>query len=92
MKVFTDRATARSCVRCWPESRRTQPAPAARRCGWDAPSDRADFLAMFKSLLTAFSAPQVVAIRKQVDEQSQIVYRPLEAPVLPLPWHRGRVR
>ncbi|VTU27961.1 hypothetical protein H4CHR_02105 [Variovorax sp. PBS-H4] len=47
---------------------------------------------MFKSLLTAFSAPQVVAIRKQVDEQSQIVYRPLEAPVLPLPWHRGRVR
>lgn len=56
------------------------------------PIDPAHFLEMFKFLLTAFSAPQVVAIREQVNEQSQIVYRPLEALLLPLPWHRGRVQ
>jgi 2-polyprenyl-6-methoxyphenol hydroxylase-like FAD-dependent oxidoreductase len=51
----------------------------------------ATFAPHLRSLLQDFSAPLLQAIRDQITPQSSIVYRPLEALLLPQPWHVGRV-
>ena len=53
--------------------------------------DPASFVTRFKELLAPFSAPLVQSIRAAVNEQSQIVYRPLEGLLVQQPWYRGRV-
>jgi 2-polyprenyl-6-methoxyphenol hydroxylase-like FAD-dependent oxidoreductase len=53
--------------------------------------NEAEYVALFKKLLAPFSAPEVRAMSDQINERSLIVYRPLEALLLPRPWHRGRV-
>jgi 2-polyprenyl-6-methoxyphenol hydroxylase-like FAD-dependent oxidoreductase len=51
----------------------------------------ADFLAKLKGLLAAFPAPLMQQVAQQLDEGSQIIYRPLESLLVPQPWYRGRV-
>lgn len=53
-----------------------------------APSD---FLPTLKGLLAPFPAPLMQQVAQQLDEHSQIVYRPLESLLVPAPWYRGRV-
>jgi 2-polyprenyl-6-methoxyphenol hydroxylase-like FAD-dependent oxidoreductase len=50
-----------------------------------------DYLRVLKEVLKPFSAPPVVRIREELTEANSIVYRPLEAMLLPRPWHKGRV-
>ncbi len=49
------------------------------------------FVPMLKDLLAPFPAPLMQAIRGQLDESSQVIYRPLEALLMPQPWSVGRV-
>jgi 2-polyprenyl-6-methoxyphenol hydroxylase-like FAD-dependent oxidoreductase len=51
----------------------------------------ADFLATLKGLLARFPAPLMQKVAQQLDEHSQIVYRPLESLLVPQPWYQGRV-
>jgi 2-polyprenyl-6-methoxyphenol hydroxylase-like FAD-dependent oxidoreductase len=51
----------------------------------------AKFLPMLKSLLAPFTARQVATILEHLNDESLIVYRPLESLLLPRPWHKGRV-
>ena len=44
---------------------------------------------MLKALIAPFTAPVVKAIRDSLSEDSRIVYRPLEALLLPRPWSKG---
>ena len=44
-----------------------------------------------KALIAPFSAPVVKAIHDALNEHSRVVYRPLEALLLPRPWSKGRV-
>ena len=56
--------------------------------------DPAQFPAMLADLLVPFAAPLLQQCRAQLLEPGadvQIVYRPLEALLVPQPWHRGRV-
>jgi 2-polyprenyl-6-methoxyphenol hydroxylase-like FAD-dependent oxidoreductase len=53
--------------------------------------DPADFPRLMRELLGDFSAPLLQRLREQIDERSGIVFRPLEALLLPQPWFRGRV-
>ncbi len=53
--------------------------------------DPATFATTLKALLADFPAPLVQKIREQITPQSQIVFRPLEAMLMPQPWHQGRV-
>lgn len=53
--------------------------------------DPAQFAGLLRGLLADFPAPTVQAIRAQIDETSQIVYRPLEGMLMPRPWFQGRV-
>ena len=53
--------------------------------------DPAAFPAILAGLLARFPAPAVQAIKTQINEQSEIVYRPLEGLLLPKPWYQGRV-
>jgi 2-polyprenyl-6-methoxyphenol hydroxylase-like FAD-dependent oxidoreductase len=53
--------------------------------------DPAQFAERLRGLLAEFPAPTVQAIRAQIDETSQIVYRPLEGMLMPRPWFQGRV-
>lgn len=53
--------------------------------------DPATFEAHLRSLLDEFSAPLVQWVRGQIGTGSHIVYRPLEAMLMPQPWHSGRV-
>jgi 2-polyprenyl-6-methoxyphenol hydroxylase-like FAD-dependent oxidoreductase len=53
--------------------------------------DPADFPAILAGLLARFPAPAVQAIKAQIAEKSDIVYRPLEGLLLPKPWYLGRV-
>ena len=56
--------------------------------------DPARFPAMLAALLAPFAAPLMQQCRAQLLEPGadvQIVYRPLEALLIPQPWHRGRV-
>lgn len=53
--------------------------------------DPKEFPRLMRSLLEPFSAPLVQQLREQINDQSQIVFRPLEELLMPQPWHRGRV-
>lgn len=46
---------------------------------------------MLKEMLSEFSAPLMKSISEQLGPHSQIIYRPLEGILLPLPWARGNV-
>jgi 2-polyprenyl-6-methoxyphenol hydroxylase-like FAD-dependent oxidoreductase len=49
------------------------------------------FLSTLKGLLARFPAPLMQQVAQQLDERSQIVFRPLESLLVPQPWYRGRV-
>jgi 2-polyprenyl-6-methoxyphenol hydroxylase-like FAD-dependent oxidoreductase len=51
----------------------------------------AGFLAHLKALLAPFPAPLLQRVREQLNEGSQIIYRPLESMFMPSPWYKGRV-
>ena len=53
--------------------------------------DPAAFPGILASLLAPFPAPTVQAIKAQIHDKSEIVYRPLEGLLLPKPWYQGRV-
>jgi 2-polyprenyl-6-methoxyphenol hydroxylase-like FAD-dependent oxidoreductase len=53
--------------------------------------DPSEFVARLKNLLAPFPAPLMQTIREQLDESSHIIFRPLEALLLPQPWSRGRI-
>lgn len=53
--------------------------------------DPATFAAHLRGLLADFPAPTLQAIREQIGPDSQIVFRPLEALLMPRPWFSGRV-
>ncbi len=53
--------------------------------------DPKDFAPMLRALLAEFPAPLLQAVRAQIDEHAQIVFRPLEGLLMPRPWFRGRV-
>ena len=53
--------------------------------------DPAQFPELLRALLADFSAPTLRAIRAQIGSDSQIVFRPLEALLMPRPWFKGRV-
>jgi 2-polyprenyl-6-methoxyphenol hydroxylase-like FAD-dependent oxidoreductase len=53
--------------------------------------DPASFPGILAGLLARFPAPAVQAIKAQINDKSEIVYRPLEGLLLPRPWHQGRV-
>jgi hypothetical protein len=50
-----------------------------------------DFLPLLQNMLIPFTAPVMVQMRAQLNEGSQIVYRPLEWLLAPRPWGRGRI-
>ncbi|RVU43713.1 FAD-dependent oxidoreductase [Rubrivivax rivuli] len=53
--------------------------------------DPATFAARLRELLADFPAPTLRALREQIDEHAQIVFRPLEGLLMPRPWSQGRV-
>jgi 2-polyprenyl-6-methoxyphenol hydroxylase-like FAD-dependent oxidoreductase len=53
--------------------------------------DPASFADKLRALLADFSAPMVQQIRDQIGPDSQIIFRPLEALLMPRPWFKGRV-
>ena len=53
--------------------------------------DPAPFVSLLKAMIAPFAAPIVRAIHDSLNDQSRIVYRPLEALLLPQPWSKGRV-
>jgi 2-polyprenyl-6-methoxyphenol hydroxylase-like FAD-dependent oxidoreductase len=53
--------------------------------------DPSEFLVRVKALLAPFPDPRLQRVREQLDEDSQIIYRPLESLLMPSPWYRGRV-
>lgn len=53
--------------------------------------DPAGFASHLRALLADFPAPLLQQVRAQIDDDSQIIFRPLEGLLLPRPWHRGRV-
>ena len=53
--------------------------------------DPKEFVPRLKDMLAPFPDPVLQAIREQIGEHSQVIYRPLENMLLPKPWHRGRV-
>ncbi len=53
--------------------------------------DPSGFLARVKALLAPFPDPRLQRVREQLDEDSQIIYRPLESLLMPSPWYKGRV-
>jgi 2-polyprenyl-6-methoxyphenol hydroxylase-like FAD-dependent oxidoreductase len=61
----------------------------------DRPSnDRIDserFLPILSALIDPFTAPAMQFVKAKLSESSQIVYRPLEALLLPRPWSKGRI-
>lgn len=44
-----------------------------------------------RALLEPYTAPLVQAARALIGPHSQIIFRPLEGMLVPLPWHRGRI-
>lgn len=46
---------------------------------------------VLKDLLSTFPAPSVQAFREQLDEASQVMFRPLEGLLVPQPWFKERV-
>lgn len=61
----------------------TQDSPKRDRVDASAPGK-------LRELLAAFPATEVQALRDQIDDRSQVVYRPLDNLLLQLPWHKGR--
>jgi 2-polyprenyl-6-methoxyphenol hydroxylase-like FAD-dependent oxidoreductase len=53
--------------------------------------DPAEFLPRLKALLAPFPAPLLQTVREQLNEDSQIIYRPLESLLMPSPWYKRRV-
>ncbi|MFL6636263.1 MAG: FAD-dependent oxidoreductase [Massilia sp.] len=53
--------------------------------------DPSEFLARVKALLAPFPDPRLQRVREQLNEDSQIIYRPLESLLMPSPWYKGRV-
>jgi 2-polyprenyl-6-methoxyphenol hydroxylase-like FAD-dependent oxidoreductase len=53
--------------------------------------DPASFPDALRALLAGFSAPLVQQIRDQIGPGSQIIFRPLEALLMPRPWFKQRV-
>lgn len=53
------------------------------------PSDK--LVDTLKDLLNTFSAPLVQEMREQINESSQVILRPIEGMLAPLPWHKGRL-
>lgn len=53
--------------------------------------DPATFVEQVRALLADFPAPELQEIRRQLGPGSLVVYRPLEALLLPRPWFRGRI-
>jgi 2-polyprenyl-6-methoxyphenol hydroxylase-like FAD-dependent oxidoreductase len=53
--------------------------------------DPSEFLPRLQGLLAAFPAPLMQQVREQLDDDAQIIYRPLESLLLEGPWHQGRV-
>ncbi|WP_342130906.1 FAD-dependent oxidoreductase [Hydrogenophaga sp. OTU3427] len=53
--------------------------------------DPSTFATQLRSLLDDFPAPTLQAIRSQIGDDSQIVFRPLEGLLMPRPWFSGRV-
>ena len=53
--------------------------------------DPSEFLARAKALLAPFPDPRLQRVREALNEDSQIIYRPLESLLMPSPWYRGRV-
>lgn len=51
----------------------------------------ARFATLLRDLLADFPAPALQTIREQIDDASQIVFRPLEGLLMPRPWFQGRV-
>jgi 2-polyprenyl-6-methoxyphenol hydroxylase-like FAD-dependent oxidoreductase len=49
------------------------------------------FLVRLKALLEPFSAPEVCNAKAMLDEQSLVIFRPLEGLLVKQPWYRGRV-
>lgn len=52
--------------------------------------DPATFVEKLRALLAPFPAPLLQGIREQIGPDSQIVFRPLEALLMPRPWFTGR--
>ena len=46
---------------------------------------------LLADMLEAFPAAEVQRMRQQMQDSSQVVYRPMESMLLPLPWHSGAV-
>lgn len=53
--------------------------------------DPSELVARMKDLMEPFSDPLVQGLRRQLDEGSSVVYRPLEGMIVRGPWYRGRV-
>lgn len=53
--------------------------------------DPAEFPQRLRALLADFPAPTLRALHAQIDENAQIVFRPLEGLLMPRPWSQGRV-
>ena len=53
--------------------------------------DPGSFLTLLKAMIAPFAAPIVRAIQDSLNDESRIVYRPLEALLMPRPWSKGRV-
>lgn len=53
--------------------------------------DPARFVGLLSDMIAPFASPIVRTIREGLGEDSSIVYRPLEALLLPRPWTKGRV-
>ncbi|PWE28582.1 hypothetical protein C4N9_11375 [Pararhodobacter marinus] len=48
-------------------------------------------LGMLRELLERFPAKTIQDIAAGLDDDSQVIYRPLEQMLMPRPWHKGRV-
>ncbi|CAN7739900.1 FAD-dependent oxidoreductase [Variovorax sp. LjRoot290] len=53
--------------------------------------DPATFVDQLRGLLADFPAPELQAIRAGLGPTSQVVFRPLEALLMPRPWSKGRI-
>lgn len=53
--------------------------------------DPSRFLPLLRELIAPFAAPVMRGVLAALNEESRIVYRPLEALLLPRPWSKGRV-
>ncbi|KGF83384.1 hypothetical protein IA69_00825 [Massilia sp. JS1662] len=53
--------------------------------------DPSEFLQRLKALLAPFPDPRLQRVRDALNEDAQIIYRPLESLLMPSPWYKGRV-